>query len=55
MVQFNYDFTQTRDSMHGNTEIFSCQMPKFTMELIIYARQEVLFTRDKMCHRYETS
>ena len=53
-VQFNYNFTHARDSTHGNTHFSTCKMPKFAVELIIYARREMLFTRDKTCHLHET-
>ena len=53
-VQFNYHFTHVRDSTHGNTHFFTCKMPKFAVELIIYARREMLFTRDETCHSHET-
>ena len=29
-------------------------MPKFAVELIIYPRRDVLFTRDETCHKHET-
>ena len=54
MVQFNYNFTHAWNSMHGNTQVFACNMPKFAVGLIIYTRQGMLFTRDETCHSRET-
>ena len=54
MVQFNYNLTHAWDSMHGTTQVFACQMPKFAVELIISARREVLFTRNKTCHGHKS-
>ena len=53
-VQFNYNFTHAWDSTHENTQFFACQMPKFAVELMIYTRRDVLFTRDETCHRHES-
>ena len=53
-VQFNYNFTHEWDSTHGNTQFFACQMPGFSVELVIYTQGEKPFTRYEKYDRHES-
>ena len=53
-VHVNYNFTHAWHSTHGNTQFFACQMPRFSVELVIYTRREKPFTRYEMRDRHES-
>ena len=53
-VPLNYNFIFTRVDMHGATQYFACEMPKFPMEILISTRQDVVSPRDDTWYLHET-
>ena len=46
-VPLYYDFIFTCVDMHGATQYFACQMPKFPVKICISTRRDVALARDE--------
>ena len=52
-VPLNYNFIFTRVDMRGAVQYFTCQMPKFAVEICISTRREVALPRDETWYLHE--
>ena len=53
-VLLNYNFIFTRVDMHGATQYFARQMPKFPVEICVFTRQDMALPRDETWYLHET-